>query len=112
MTKDLTQQELEWAQEQIILWIDNDRSYYNRKIAIFKNLEKKKNKGAYDPDKALKAFNYLTTDVRRMLNREERENIINMIGTTMPTVASSMADIELRDEFGAWYTEEKEMRAA
>lgn len=112
MTKELSQDKLEWSIEQITLWIDNDRSNYDRKMAMFKSLEKKKDKGTYNPDKALKMFNYLTTDVRRKLNRESRDDVLYMIGTTMPPVASSMADIELRDEFGAWYNEEKEMRSS
>jgi len=111
MAKQLTQDELGWAEEHIILWIDNDHSTYNRKIYMFRSLEKKKDKNTYNPDKALKMFNHLTTDVRRKLNRESRESMLEMIGTTMPTIASSMADVELRDEFEAWYNEEKEMRS-
>ncbi|MCK4668188.1 hypothetical protein KAU33_15665 [Candidatus Dependentiae bacterium] len=108
----IEQEKMEWAAEQIGLWIDNDRPFYNRKIRIFESLEKKKDKGIYDPLKALKAFNYLTTDVRRQLNREEKENITDMIGTTMPPAASTIVDEELRMEFEAWYTEEKELRAS
>jgi len=108
----MEQGKMEWAAEQIGLWIDNDRPFYDRKIRIFKSLEKKKDKGIYDPEKAKKAFNYLTTDVRRQLNREEKENIIFMIGTAMPTAASTIVDEELRMEFEAWYSEEKELRAS
>ena len=112
MAKQFTDDELEWAEDQILMWIDNDRPTYDRKIYIFRNLEKKKDKGIYDPVKAEKAFNYLTTDVRRMLNRESRESMLEMIGTTMPVRASVMADRNLRLEFEAWYNEEKEMRAS
>lgn len=112
MIKELTQDELEWAEQQILLWIDNDHPTYDRKIYAFKSLEKKKDKGIYDPVKAEKMFNYLTTDVRRMLNRENRESMIEMIGTTMPVRASIMANRSLRLEFEAWYKEEKELRAS
>lgn len=112
MNKQLREDEMKWAAGQIGLWIDNDRPFYDRKIRMFKTLEKKKDKEIYDPDKAEKLFNYLTTDVRRMLNRNERESIFDVIGTTMPTAASSIADEELREEFEAWYTEEKALRAS
>ena len=112
MTKKLKEYEMDWAAEQIDLWIDNDREFYDRKIRIFESLEKKKDEDTYDPEKAKKAFNYLTTDVRRQLNREESENIIDMIGTAMPTTASRLVDEELRMEFEAWYLEEKELRAS
>ena len=112
MAKEFTDDELEWAEDQILLWIDNDHPTYDRKMYMFGNLEKKKDKSIYDPIKAEKLFNYLTTDVRRMLNRTERETVIDMIGSTMPTAASTMADRNLRLEFEAWYKEEKEMRAS
>ena len=112
MVKQLSNDELEWSEQQILLWIDNDHPTYDRKMYIFRSLEKKKDKRIYDPVKAEKAFSYLTTDVRRMLNRESRESMIEMIGTTMPVRASVMADRNLRLEFEAWYNEEKEMRAS
>ena len=113
MTKKLyTSNQMRWSVNNIILWINNDRPFYDRKIAIFKSLEKKKDKGIYDPTKAEKTLNYLTTDVRRYLNREQRENVIDIIGTTMPPAASALANIELRNEFEAWCLEDKELRAS
>ena len=112
MAKEFNDDELEWAEDQILLWIDNDRNTYEKKMYMFRNLEKKKDKNIYDPVKAEKLFNYLTTDVRRMLNRTESETIIDMIGTAMPVRASVMADRNLRLEFEAWYNEEKEVRTS
>ena len=108
----IEQEKINWSAEQIGLWINNTRSLYNRKIRIFKSLEKRKDKDIYDPEIAKLAFNFLTTDVRRQLNREEKENILYMIGTTMPPAASTIVNEELLMEFEAWYNEEKEMRAS
>lgn len=112
MVKELTEDEMIWAVEQIGMWIDNDRPCYQRKIKIFESLEKKKNKGIYNPDKAKKLFNYLTTDVRRQLNKDNKESIFDVIGTPMPPLASTYVDEDLRIEFEVWYKEEKELRAS
>ena len=108
----IEREKIEWAAEQIGLWIDNNRPLYDRKIRIFKSLEKRKDKGIYDPEIAKLAFNFLTTDVRRQLNREDKEDIYYMIGSTMPTAASTIVNEELRMEFEAWYNEEKELKAS
>jgi hypothetical protein len=48
------------AARELELYIDNTEAFYNQKIAVFRNLAKKKDRGKYSPDLAPKAFAYTT----------------------------------------------------
>lgn len=51
--------------EDIILLIDNERSFYDRKILAYQNLTKKMKRKVYDPALAYKLFLYITDDAAK-----------------------------------------------
>ncbi len=64
------QNALQWQVHEILLVIDNEQKYYNRKIAMFKNLFLKLQKGSFDKSIAPKLFSYLTDEAGRDYNKQ------------------------------------------
>lgn len=86
----------EYAVNELILFADNDSKLYRvLQDSYFKNLERKINRGTYDPKKAVKLFHYY-------YNNYVRPEYKRQLGT----------DIKLnpkeRDLFGQYYVEQFE----
>ncbi len=95
----ITNMNPEHAANHIVLLVDNTQNYYNQKMMIFNNLEKKVRKGTYDKTKAPKAISYLTDVVRKNWNKEysaDQEEVMTPSG-------SRMADKELVHDFEVEY---------
>ncbi len=89
-------EELKWQVHELLLVIDNEQKYYNRKLAMFKNLFLKFKKGKFDKSRAPKLFSYLTDDVARDYNRQYGGIDGNY---KISPQARRIADIELVEEF-------------
>lgn len=68
-------QELARQADELELWINNTRSYYERKIDIYKNLWKKYQAGVFNKTLAAKAFSSLTDEAARDYNKQGFEDI-------------------------------------
>ena len=88
--------EIKWQVGELLLVIDNEQKYYNRKIAMFKNLFLKLQKGRFDKSKAPKLFSYLTDEVGRDYNKQYGGVDGNYKITPQ---ARRIADKELVEEF-------------
>ena len=84
------------------LFISNDEPAYRHKMAVFRALAKKKDRGVYDKRLAPKAFVPLTTVAAKRYIRE-----FGSAGDKWNHVFSPIdrrqAAVELTEEFEAWY---------
>ena len=58
------------AATELILFADNERTLYNQKQSIIKNLMRKKAKGQYDPALAAKLWTYWTTNAAKEYSKQ------------------------------------------
>jgi len=87
---------------ELVLFIDNTEPLYRQKIAVFRALASKKDRGVYDSRLAPQAFNALLTSGAKRYVREfgspgDRWNLI------FSPVQRRLAAVHFAEEFLDWY---------
>lgn len=83
---------LDHAEVEIFLWSVNTIDLQPKLNAIISNLRKKYNKGTYDKEKAIKAWEYLVLDAINLYNKEFEEEPIHLSVAQRRRVAQVLRD--------------------
>jgi hypothetical protein len=87
---------------ELVLFVDNDEPHYRQKIAIFRALARKKDRGIYEPRLAPQAFGALLNSAAKKYVREfgGRGDRWNSLFSPMQR---HVAAAHLAEEFVDWY---------
>ena len=85
---------------EVILWVDNTRMLYARKMAMYKNLEKKIAKRVYQGDLAVKMFRHLADAGEKDYRSEFQMAEVNRMSVHDRNAMATF----FRDEFEEEYT--------
>jgi len=87
---------------ELTLYADNEEPLYRQKMAIFRALAKKKDRGSYDPKLAPKAFASLLSAAAKKYVRDFGSPSDNWARMFSPE-ARREAAVEYAEEFIGWY---------